>query len=155
MALIPWREKSIWSPFYDLENIQNEMNKLFNFSLSKLPERKNNLGEAFGLPELDVIDSKDNIIVKADIPGLNKEDLDVNIEENTLIIKGEKKQEREVKENDCIRSERFYGRFNRAISLPVEVDASKVNASYKNGVLELTLPKKEGAKLKSIRVDVK
>ncbi len=155
MALVPWRAKSSWGPFYELESIPNGMNKLFNLSFSRWPERETSLMKSFISPAIDIVDTKDNIIVKADIPGMKKDDLEVSVERDTLVIKGEKKQESEVKEKDYIRSERFYGSFNRAIPLSTEIDTTKVSATYKNGVLELTLPKKEGAKPKSIKVDIK
>ncbi len=107
------------------------------------------------MPAIDVYDSKDNFVVKADLPGLNKEEIEVSIEDDTLILKGEKKQESETKEQNFYRSERLYGSFFRAIALPATVDPSKVVAEYKDGVLKLTLPKKEDARPKQIKVDVK
>ena len=104
---------------------------------------------------LDITDEKDQIKVKADLPGLKKEDIEINLENDILTIKGEKKEEKEIKEKDFIRSERYYGAFHRAFTLPASVDAAKVNAAYKEGVLEITLPKKEGAKPKQIKVDIK
>jgi len=86
---------------------------------------------------------------------VSKEDIDVSVLNDVLTIKGEKKQEKEVNEKGYVRSERFYGSFQRTIALPAGVDAAKVAAAYKNGVLELTLPKKEDAKPKQIKVDVK
>ncbi|RJP27384.1 MAG: Hsp20/alpha crystallin family protein [Candidatus Omnitrophota bacterium] len=156
MALIPWRPRETWwDPFRDLEVIQNEMNRMFNSSLVRWGDRDVGLLEGAWSPAIDIYDSKDNIMVKADIPGMKKDEIEVSVHGDTLIIKGEKKQEKEVKEKDYVRTERFYGSFNRAISLPAAVDASKVNASYKNGVLELVLPKKEEAKPKQLKVDIK
>jgi len=86
---------------------------------------------------------------------MKKDEIEVSVHGDTLIIKGEKKQEKEVKEKDYVRTERFYGSFNRAIRLPAAVDAPKVNASYKNGVLELVLPKKEESKPKQLKIDIK
>ena len=86
---------------------------------------------------------------------MKKENIEVNVENDVLTVRGEKKEEKETKEKDYIRSERYYGAFHRAFSLPASVDASKVNASYKEGVLEITLPKKEGAKSKQTKVDIK
>jgi len=156
MALIPWRPRdSWWDPLYDLDNIQKQMNSLFNLSLSRFPEREAGLLEGAWNPAMDIYDSKDSVLVKVDIPGMKKEDIDISVHGNTLIIKGEKRQEREVKEKNYVRTERFYGAFNRAATLPAAVDAGKVQATYKNGVLELVLPKKEDAKPKQIKVDVK
>jgi HSP20 family protein len=101
-----------------------------------------------------VHDSKDNLVVRADLPGLKKEDIEVSIQDGILVIRGEKKEEAERKGNGAVRTERFYGSFHRAVSLPAAVDDAKVKASYKNGVLELTLPKKEEAKPKQIKIDL-
>jgi len=156
MAMIPWRPKELWwDPFRDLEMIQNEMNKLFDSSLVRWGDRNTGLLESAWSPAIDIYDSKDSVMVKADIPGMKKEEIDVSVYGDTLIIKGEKNQEKETKEKDFVRAERFYGSFNRAIRLPAEIDASKVNASYKNGVLELVLPKKEESKPKQLKIDVK
>lgn len=156
MVLIPWRPREMWwDPFRDLETIQNEMNKMFNSSLVRWADRDAGLLEGAWSPAIDIYDSKDNIMVKADIPGMKKDEIEASVHADTLIIKGEKKQEKEVKEKDYIRTERFYGSFNRAIKLPAAVDASKVNATYKNGVLELVLPKKEESKPKQLKINIK
>lgn len=156
MALIPWRPREDWwDPFTDLEKIQLEMNKLFNTSLARDGGRDAGLLDGAWSPAVDIYDSKENILVKADIPGLSKEDIEVTVHGDTLLIKGEKKQEKEVKEKNYVRTERFYGNFQRAIRLPAEVETNKVDATYKNGVLELVLPKSEKAKPKQIKLDIK
>ncbi len=156
MALIPWRPREDWwDPFMDLEKIQMEMNKLFNTSLTRERGRDAGLLDGAWSPAVDIYDSKENILIKADIPGLSKEDIEVTVHGDTLVIKGEKKHEKEVKEKDYIRTERFYGNFQRAIRLPAEVETNKVDATYKNGVLELVLPKNEKAKPKQIKLDIK
>jgi HSP20 family protein len=156
MALIPWRPRELWwDPFRDLETIQNEMNRLFNSSLTGWRSRGVDLLEGAWGPAVDIYDSKDNVMVRVDIPGMKKDEIDVSVHKDTLIIKGEKKQEKELKEKDFVRTERFYGSFNRAIRLPAEVQAEKVNATYKNGVLELVLPKKEESKPKQLKIDIK
>lgn len=156
MALIPWRQrKDWWDSFTDLENIQMEMNRLFNSSLSREDRREVGLLDGVWSPAVDIYDSKDSILVRADIPGLKKEDIEVSVQADTLVIKGEKKQEKEVKEKDFVRIERFYGNFQRAIRLPSEVDTGRVDATYKNGVLELMLPKSEKAKPKQIKLEIK
>jgi HSP20 family protein len=106
------------------------------------------------VPTLDVYEEKDDLIVKAEIPGLNKEDIDISLEGNALTIKGEKKKEEEVKENDYYRCERSFGAFSRSIELPVDVKADKVNATFTNGVLEIRLPKADGAKKNVVKVKV-
>ncbi|MBN1493433.1 MAG: Hsp20/alpha crystallin family protein [Candidatus Omnitrophica bacterium] len=151
------RRKDNYNPFYELDRLHNELNSLFDWTFGGggYPERQLGLLETGWAPAVDVYDSKDNILVKADVPGLKKEDIDVTIQDNTLIIRGEKKEEHEERDKDYVRTERFHGAFHRTITLPGDVDAAKAKAEYKNGTLELTLPKKEEAKPKQISVDVK
>ena len=143
------------TPFTDLEALQREMNRLFDFSLSRPGYDDTSLLGGQWAPLVDIYDSKDNLVVKADLPGLSKDDIEVSIQENILIISGEKKQELNVSENEYLRTERFYGNFHRAITLPAEVDRAKSQANFKDGVLELILPKKEEAKPQQIKIDVK
>jgi len=157
MANLPAKRTKGWnviSPFQELENLQREMNRLFDLTFPRLGEVDTTLLGGQWAPAIDIYDSKDNVVVKADLPGLNKDNIDVSIQDNVLTIKGEKKQEKEVKEEDYIRSERFYGSFHRSITLPSEIDSTKVRASFKDGVLELVLPKKEEAKPKQIKINV-
>ena len=156
MALIPWRPKeSWWDSLKDLEAFHSHMDSFFNFPLTGLIDKDAGLLEGAWSPALDVYDSKNDIIVKADIPGMKKDEIDISVHGDTLVIKGEKKQEKEIKEKDFVRTERFYGSFNRAMHLPSSVEADKVSASYKNGVLELVLPKKEEDKPKQLKIDIK
>ena len=154
MKIVPWKTRETGlDPFEDLEDFQREMNRLFNVTLQR-PLKAGNGGSLWA-PAVDIVDEKDQIKVKAELPGMKREEIEVNLENDILTIKGEKKEEKEIKEKDFVRSERYYGAFHRSFSLPASVDASKVNASYKDGVLEITLPKKEGAKPKQIKVDIK
>jgi HSP20 family protein len=105
-------------------------------------------------PALDVYEQKDDFIVKAEIPGMAKDEIDISLEGNTLTIKGEKKKEEEVKEQDYYRCERTFGSFLRTIELPVAVQTDKVSASFKNGVLEVRLPKTAEAKKNVVNVKV-
>lgn len=156
MALIPWRPREEWwDPFKELSEIQKEMNRLFSLSFAREAGKDTGLLEGAWTPAVDIYDSKDNILVKADLPGLKKEDIEVTVHKDFLIIKGEKKQEKEIKDKDFVRSERFTGSFQRAVRLPAEVQADKVQATYKNGVLELILPKSEKSKPKQIKINVK
>ena len=152
MALI--RRNNYFDPFRELESLQNEMNNLFNFSLGRAFDRDAGLLEGTWSPAVDIYDAKDNYMVKADLPGLSKKDINVTIKNNHLIIEGEKSQEKKEKEENCIRTERFTGSFRRSIAFPTDVDADKVKANFKNGTLEMELPKKEEARPKQIQVDV-
>ena len=105
-------------------------------------------------PTVDVYEEKDDIVVKAELPGMDKDNIEVNLTDHTLTIKGEKKKEEEVKEENYYRSERSYGSFLRTLELPKDVHADKVKASFKNGILEVRIPKTEEAKAKEIKVKV-
>jgi HSP20 family protein len=156
MALVPWRPKnSWWDAFGDLDNFHTEINRFFNLPLAKWVDTEAGLLEGAWSPAIDIYDSKDNLLVKADVPGMKKDEIEVSVHGDTLLIKGEKKQEKEEKGKDFVRMERFYGSFNRAIRLPSSVVADKVQANYKDGTLELTLPKKEEAKPKQLKIDIK
>jgi len=152
MKMIPWSRKE---DFNDIENIQNAMNRMFNSSLSRWLDDEKGLLESAWSPAIDVHESTNDIVVMADLPGVTKDDIDVSVHGDLLTIKGEKKQEREEKDKDFVRTERFYGSFSKSITLPAEVDVAKVDANYKDGVLKLTLPKKEEAKPKQIQIKVK
>jgi len=154
MNIIPWKSRETGlDVFQDIEDIQRQMNRLFEFNLAR-PGRTG-VGGAILTPAVDIIDEKENIKVCADLPGMNKDEIEVTVENNVLTIKGEKKEERETKEKGYVRSERYYGAFHRSFTLPSGVDTNKVNANYKEGVLEITLPKREDAKTRQIKVDVK
>ena len=150
MAMNLIKRSETWDPFDLMTDFQNEMNRLFHRSLHK----KNGWEKTFE-PEVDLVEEKDTFIVKADLPGIKKEELDIKVEGRVLTLKGERKEEKETKEKNYYASERFYGVFTRMIELPTDVKADQVKAAYKDGVLEITLPKTEGAKAKQVTVEVK
>jgi HSP20 family protein len=152
MTLIKWRPTREWDPFAMVERLQDQINRAFNGSLSDWTGLPSWGG---GFPSVDVYQDKDNVIVTAEVPGLEQKDVDLSITGSTLALKGEKKQESEVKEENYHRIERSYGSFQRVIDLPCEVDADKVKAKLENGVLTITLPKSEAVKPKQISIDVK
>jgi len=117
------------------------------------------LGRSSGLwsgwtPALDLYEDKDNLFVKVELPGMKREDIDVSMHEGSLSISGERKSEEKHKDADVYRAERFFGRFQRTVTLPSLVAAEKVKAQYKDGILTITLPKTEEAKPKHIDVNV-
>ncbi len=154
MALIRWRPRTEVDPFRDLMGIQDEINRLFDWTLGRAPLEGAGLVQGEWAPAMDVSENEHAVFVKAELPGMTEKDIDVNILGNTLTIKGEKRKEEEKKEQSYYRLERIYGSFQRAITLPTTVDASKCKASFKNGVLEIEMPKKEEAKPKQIKVNV-
>jgi HSP20 family protein len=105
-------------------------------------------------PAVDLFEDKNDIVVKVELPGMEKENVEVKLTDHMLTIKGEKKKEQEIKEENYYRSERSYGSFIRTLELPADVHADKVKASFKNGVLEVRLPKTEEAKTKEVKVKV-
>jgi HSP20 family protein len=111
-------------------------------------------GFEIATPSVDLYEEKDDIVVKAELPGMEKDNIEVNLSGNRLTIKGEKKQEEEVKKAGYYRSERSYGSFVRTLELPREVQTDKVKAAFKNGILEVRLPKTEEAKKKETKVKV-
>ncbi len=153
-AVAPWR------PFLDLTRWEREMDRMMEDFFGRRarpwwPERWFRIDEReIGMPPVDVFEEKDDIVVKAELPGMTKEDIEVSLTDHTLTIKGEKKKEEEVKEENYYRSERSYGSFVRTLELPTEVYADKVKATFKNGVLEVRVPKTEEAKTKEIKVKV-
>ena len=105
-------------------------------------------------PSVDLYEEKDDIVVKVELPGMEKDNIEVNLTDNRLTIKGEKKKEEEVKKENYYRSERSYGSFIRAVELPRDVQADKIKAVFKNGVLEVRLPKTEEAKKKETKIKI-
>lgn len=140
-----------WGPFRDMLNLRADMDRFFKSFFSSYPEER----EGFWAPVVDIEEDKDAFIVKAEVPGIRKEDIKVTVRDNMLSIIGERKHEEETKEKTYHRIERAYGRFSRTISLPAAVDASKIKAAYKDGILTITLSKPESAKQKQIDVEVK
>jgi HSP20 family protein len=105
-------------------------------------------------PVVDFYKEKDELVVKAELPGMDKQDIEINVTDHTVTIEGEKKKEEKIEEKNYYRSERFFGSFRRTLELPAGVQAEKAKASFKNGILEVRLPKTEAAKPKEIKVAV-
>jgi HSP20 family protein len=143
-----------WKPWGDLVSIEDEMDRLFDDFFVGGPKRRGWYVQRWN-PAVDISENDGNIHVDVEIPGMKKEDIKVSLENNVLMLKGEKKQEREFKEENCHRLERRYGSFVRSFELPVPVQADKIKASYKNGVLKIDLPKAEEVKPKEIPIEVK
>jgi len=142
-----------WRPFRELERMRREMDRLWDSFFEERPRRKaEEIGEWF--PSLDVSETKNDLVVKAELPGMDPKDIDISLGEGVLTIKGEKKQEKEEREENYHLIERSYGSFTRSVRLPREVQSEKISASFKNGVLKVTLPKSEEAKKKEIKIKV-
>ena len=140
-----------WEPFRDLVATQDRFNRLFNEAFSKAFDQ-GETGMRSWTPAVDIYESEHDLVLKAELPGVDPKDVDVRVEDGSLFLKGERKFEKEVKEEAYHRVERSYGSFTRTFTLPSSVDAEKVSAEYKDGVLTLRMPKKEEAKPKTIKI---
>lgn len=149
------RNLSVWDPFRDLVNLQQRINRVFNDTArSASAKTDEGFDSATWSPVVDIRETEESYEIKADIPGVKKEDISIDIGDNTLTIKGERKFEAEESKEDYIRVERSYGAFSRSFALPRNVDSKNIKAKYKDGILDLTLPKKEEAKPKKINIEV-
>ena len=154
VQLTPWRQ-FLATPFQELERIRREMDQLWGGFHAEKPMRKTE-GGVFGewFPEFDLSETKDALVVKAEVPGISPKDINISLFDNTLTIKGEKRQQMDEKNENYHYVGRSYGTFARAIPLPREVEGDKVKASYKDGVLTILLPKSAQAKEKEIQIKI-
>jgi len=138
-----------WSPWKELEEMQKTLTRLLGDVGTTAPSA---VEEGVWLPAVDIRETDDAIFVEAELPGVKKEDVKVDIKDNVLTISGERKYEKEVKEENIHRMERVYGRFARSFTLPNNVDVDKVEARLEDGVLTIRLPKKESARTKEVKI---
>ena len=144
-----------WEPFRDLLTTQDRFNRLFNGTFSRFFDEGAELGVRSWAPPVDIYETENELVLKADLPDVNLEDIEVRVENETLMLKGERKFEKDESVRGYHRIERSYGSFTRSFSVPATVDADKVGAEFKNGVLTVTLPKKEAAKPRQVKIEVK
>jgi HSP20 family protein len=151
MSLIRYQTPELsWPSFDRFNSFRDELDRLFDLAR---PTRDSGLFSGW-TPALDVHDDKDNFVVYVELPGMKKEDISISLHEGVLTVSGERKQESERKEGETFRSERYFGRFQRSVTLPAAVNGENVKASYKDGVLTIELPKVEEAKPRQIAVNV-
>ena len=149
MALETWRPRlTAWNPFRDLARVEREMEGMFG----RPPRWPWGAGERGWAPAVDLIDGKDEIVLRADLPGLDEKDIEVTVQDGTLTIRGQRKEEKEEKKEDYYYNERAYGAFTRTLALPAGVDRDRVKATFTKGVLEVHLPKAKEAKGTKIEV---
>lgn len=141
-----------WTPYRDMMSVRDEMNRVLNEVFGRNTNDESSWFSGAWTPPVDIYETDDALVMKAELPGFSKDDISIEMKENTLVIKGERKREDEVKEGNYHRSERTYGAFQRSFLLPTTVDQEKVSAAYKDGVLELRLPKVQAAQPKRIAV---
>jgi HSP20 family protein len=139
-----------WDPFREVVALQNRVNNLFR----EMNEGDSPLTAASFVPAVDIYEDSQKVVLKLEVPGIEEKDLDIRVENNTLMVKGERKFEKEEKEENFHRIERRYGTFYRAFTLPSTVDTEHVQANYQNGILKLELSKKPEAQPKQIKVNI-
>ena len=142
-----------WEPFNNLMTTQREFDRLFKDAFNPL-FGDSELSTRTWAPPVDIYETENDIVLKAELPGVDSNDVEVKVEDNTLYLKGERKFEKEVKNESYHRVERSYGSFARSFSLPNSISTEKVNAEFKDGLLTLTLPKREEAKPRTVKIDV-
>ncbi len=138
-----------WDPFREISSLRDEMERFFDSVSGRYPRER---VETIWGPLVDVEETDSDITVRAELPGMNKDDIKVNVVGDVVTISGERKQEAEQKGRTFHRIERLYGKFQRSLTLPVEVESEKAKATYKNGVLELVLPKSARTKAREIAI---
>lgn len=154
MNLIRWQrpELSTWPGFGRLSSLRDEIDRLFEAPWTEFARTSGLLSG--WTPALDLHEDKDNFVAKVELPGMKKEEIDLSLHDGALSISGERKSEKKFEKAEVYRSERFFGRFQRTVTLPAPVAADKIKAQYKDGILTVTLPKSEEAKPKQIDVQV-
>ncbi len=140
-----------WDPFRELSTLQREMNRLFQDYGNR---GEQDLTTTSFVPPVDIYEDEHSIMVKMEVPGIDQKDLDIRVENHTLTVRGERKFEKDEKEENFHRIERRYGSFMRSFALPQAVDTENINADYDNGVLKIRMSKREEAKPKQIKVNV-
>lgn len=140
-----------WDPFRDLTLLQDRMNRLFE-EANRGWRSDEPAATTSWSPSVDIYETENEIVVKAELPGVDKKGIDLRIENNVLTLRGERRFEKETKDENYHRIERSYGAFSRSFSIPTLVDEEKISADYKDGVLNITLPKKEQARPKQITI---
>jgi HSP20 family protein len=142
-----------WDPFQDLSSLHNRVNRLFQDFYGDLGRgSEQSLTASAFAPPVDVYEDENKITLKLEVPGIKEEDLDIRLENNTLTVTGERKLEKEEKQENFQRIERRYGSFSRSFTLPNTVDANTCNANYENGVLRIEFAKRQEAKAKQIKI---
>jgi len=139
-----------WDPFEEMTTLRNRMDRLWSRMVTDDEPTLANWS-----PTSDIVETKDEIVIKSELPGIQDKDVDIEIENGVLTIKGERKVEKEAEEKGYRRVERSYGSFFRSFTLPPNVETEKIAATFTNGLLEVHMPKKEGAKPRAIKVEVK
>jgi len=153
MALMRW-SPTRWDPFGELSPLQERMSRLFEDMLPSTEKGEEELNAGTFYPAVDIIEGDKEVNLRAELPGMKKEDVHVEVNDDTITLRGERKIEKEDKKQNYHRIERCYGNFNRSFTLPTNVDCDKITARYEDGILEIIIPKIEEAKPKSVQIEV-
>ncbi|MBI5190288.1 MAG: Hsp20/alpha crystallin family protein [Nitrospirae bacterium] len=147
MTLVPW------DPFKNLMTLQDRMNRLFDETVQR-GQGGEPMARGTWLPPVDIYETDEAVVMSAELPGMDESDVDIQVRDNTLTIKGERKLEKDVKEESYHRVERTYGAFTRSFTLPATIDQDGITASYKKGVLEIRMPKSAKAVPQQIKISI-
>lgn len=142
-----------WDPFDELTTIRDAMNRVFDETFARRGVGRFD-GERAWYPSVDMYETENDLIVRADLPGVDQKDVEVTVTDNALTIKGESKYEKEIEDKNVCRRERSFGRFARTLPITAKIRPEQARATFRNGVLEVTLPKTEEARGKSYRLDI-
>lgn len=140
-----------WDPFRDLVTLREKMNRLFEETFTGRGEKKDLVSGTWS-PSVDIYETENALVLSAEVPGMKEDEIEIKIEDNTLILQGERKFEKETKEENYHRIERSYGSFYRSFTLPNSIDQDKIQAEHENGILKITMPKKPELKPRKVKV---
>ncbi len=140
-----------WDPFRDMVTLREKMNRLFEDAVTHRGEDKDLISSAWA-PAVDIYEDENQLVLSAEVPGIEEKDVEIKIEDSTLIIQGERKMQKETKEENYHRIERAYGSFYRSFTLPNYIDQEKIRAEHENGVLKITMPKKPELKPRNVKI---
>ena len=143
-----------WEPLKDLLTLQDRMNRLFDESVRGIRPGEEALNSALWSPAVDIYETENELILKAELPEINQKDIDIQVENNTLVLRGERRFEKEAKRENFHRIERSYGAFARSFTLPTTIEQEKIRADYKDGVLQVHLPKRPERKAQRVEIKI-
>ncbi len=141
-----------WTPLREMAALQNRINRIFGGSFFRESSVDDDLSLQHWNPVVDIYDNDEKVVIKADLPGLSKDDITIDLKNRVLTVQGERSFENEVKEESYYRRERNYGKFCRAFNIPAEVDSDQINAEFKDGVLKIDIPKPKEQRPKQITI---
>ena len=143
-----------WAPLRNVATLQDRINRIFNEAFADSKDFEDEVSMSAWRPVVDIFDTNNAIVIKAELPGIKKDDVSVDVKDNVLTIKGERSFSKEIKEENYYRKERSFGKFQRSFTLPEAIEPAGIKANFKNGVLEIEVPKAEEKKPKQISINV-